>query len=124
MNWITIIVVIAALAALFIFKQMSLISPKDAKKHLQDGALVIDVRSPGEYSSGHLSKAINIPLGELETRLPEVEKDKSRVMLLHCLSGGRSSAAVYKLKAMGYQNVFNLGGYGRAQSIAHESPAN
>ena len=44
-------------------------------------------------------------------------KDKSRVLLLHCLSGGRSGIAKRQLKGMGYTNVFNLGSYGRAKQI-------
>jgi len=43
--------------------------------------------------------------------------DKNQVLLLHCLSGTRSGIAKRQLKSMGYQNVFNLGSYGRAGKI-------
>jgi phage shock protein E len=78
---------------------------------------VIDVRTPSEFSSGHLPSAINIPLYQIETTLPRRVKDKSLVLLLHCQSGIRSGLAKRKLKALGYSNAFNLGSYGRAAEI-------
>jgi len=72
----------------------------------------------GELKScGHVPNAVNIPLGELRESLPRRVKDKSQVLLLHCLSGGRSGIAKQQIKGMGYQNVFNLGSYGRARQI-------
>ena len=120
MDWITISIVVGAVLALLLFKRMSLIASAAARKHLQQGALVLDVRTTGEYRSGHLPKAINIPLGELEASVLRQVKDKNQVLLLHCFSGGRSGMAKRKLKSMGYQNVFNLGSYGRAQKIVNE----
>ena len=108
---------IAALAALLLWKKLSQLSAETARNYLKEGALVIDVRTPGEYRSGHLAQAVNIPLDELEKKLPLLEKDKGRVLLLHCLSGGRSGMAQGKLKSMGYSNCFNLGSYARAKEI-------
>ena len=82
---------------------------------------MIDVRSPGEFNSGHLAKAINIPLDEIETALPKRVKDKGQMLLLHCASGMRSGMAKSKLIGMGYTNAFNLGSYGRAESIVNQS---
>jgi len=98
-------------------KQSGQISAKDALEKMKTGALVIDVRSPGEFSSGHLTKAINIPLDEIETALPKRVQDKNQVLLLHCASGMRSGMAKNKLNGMGYTNAFNLGSYGRATGI-------
>ena len=78
---------------------------------------MVDVRDPGEYRSGHLPNALNIPLGALQSTLPKKVKDKNQALLLHCLSGGRSGIAKRQLNSMGYQNVFNLGSYGRAKKI-------
>ncbi len=117
MNWTTILVIAAIVAVVFMIKQSGQISAKDARDKLRNGALVIDVRSPGEFSSGHLAKAINIPLDEIETALPKLVKDKSQVLLLHCASGMRSGMAKTKLKGMGYSNAFNLGSYGRAEEV-------
>ena len=95
----------------------SLVSPDTARQPLQQGALVVDVRSAEEYRSRHLPGAVNIPLGELQGNLPRRVTDKTQVLLLHCLSGTRSGIAKRQLKGMGYLNAFNLGSYGRAQQI-------
>ena len=116
-NWTPLLVFAAVVAIVFALKKASQISPKDALAHLKNGALVIDVRSRGEFSSGHLPNAVNIPLDEIETALPRRVKDKNQVLLLHCQSGMRSGMAKKKLNGLGYANAFNLGSYGRAESI-------
>ena len=117
MSW-TVLLVFAALVAVFLtMKRAGQISAQAALAYLKNGALVIDVRSPGEFNMGHLPKAINLPLDELGTALPRRVKDKNQVLLLHCLSGARSGMAIIKLKKMGYPNVFNLGSYGRTEGI-------
>ena len=121
MNWTTLLILAAIVAVFFWMKKAGQISSKDALAYLKKGALLIDVRSPGEFNSGHLPSVINIPLGEIETVLPRRTKDKNQVLLLHCHSGMRSGAAVKKLKSMGYVNAFNLGSYGRAKSILSQS---
>jgi rhodanese-related sulfurtransferase len=117
MNWTTTLIIAAIIAVIFMMKKTGQISSKAALAYLKNGALVIDVRGPGEFSSGHLAKAFNIPVDEIEMALPKRVKDKSQVLLLHCASGMRSGMAKSKLKGMGYANVFNLGSYGRAKEI-------
>jgi rhodanese-related sulfurtransferase len=56
-------------------------------------------------------------LGELRESLPRRVKDKNQVLLLHCLSGGRSGIARGQARSLGYSNVFNLGSYARAEKI-------
>ena len=119
MNWTTILVIAAIVAVIFMMKQSGQISAKDALDKLRTGALVIDVRSAGEFSSGHLAKAINIPLDEIKTALPKRVTDKKQALLLHCASGMRSGMAKSKLIGMGYTNAFNLGSYGRAEKIVN-----
>ena len=121
MNWTTILIVAGVLAAVFLFKRMSFIAPDAARNYLRQGAMVVDVRSTGEYSGGHLPNAVNIPLGELKETLPVRVPDKNQVLLLHCLSGTRSAIAKRQLKGMGYPNVFNLGSYSRAREICLSS---
>ena len=121
MNWMAIIVAAGIIAVFFMIKRAGQISPKDALAYLKKGAQVIDVRSPGEFSSGHLPNVINIPLGDIETTAPRRVKSKNQVLLLHCHSGMRSGAAIRKLKSMGYTNTFNLGSYRRAESILKQS---
>jgi phage shock protein E len=123
MNWTPILIIAAVVVIVFIMKRAGQISVREALKHLKhEGALVIDVRSPGEFNSGHLPPALNLPLDEIETALPRRVKDKSQVLLLHCQSGMRSGMARQKLKRLGYVNVFNLGSFGRAEGILKQRP--
>ncbi len=117
MNWTTILVIAAIVVVIFMIKKSGQISAKDALEKLKSGALVIDVRSPGEFSSGHLTKAINIPLAEIETALPKRVKDKNQVLLLHCASGMRSGMAKGKLMSLSHTNTFNFGSSGWAEII-------
>lgn len=123
MNWSTVAILLAVLIVFFLIRRMSLISPVAAKEAFANGAVVIDVRSPSEYGSGHLQGTVNIPLGELSARIGTVCPDKNRVILLHCLSGGRSSMATGILKSLGYANAHNLGSYSRAEGILPGSAA-
>ncbi len=117
MNWPTVLIIIAVFLVFFLFKRPGQISSKAAQAHLNSGALVIDVRTPAEFNSGHLPNAINLPLDEIESSLPRRVKDKDQVLLLHCQSGMRSGTARKKLLALGYANAFNLGSYARAAQI-------
>ncbi|HEU5395761.1 MAG TPA: rhodanese-like domain-containing protein [Verrucomicrobiae bacterium] len=117
MSWTVFLVVGAAVGVLLILKKSGQISARDAAAHLQNGALVIDVRSPDEFQSGHLRQALNLPLDDLAASAPGRLKDKNQVLLLHCLSGMRSGMAQRKLQALGYANVFNLGSLARARQI-------
>ena len=76
LNWTTTLIIAAVVAVIFMMKKSGQISAKDALEKLKDGALVIDARSPGEFNSGHLAKAINIPVDEIEMALPKRVKDK------------------------------------------------
>jgi len=124
MDWSMIWIIAGVIAAVWVFKRMSFVSPDNARKYLRQGALVVDVREAGEYRGGHLPKAVNIPLGELRNSLPRRVTDKNQVLLLHCLSGTRSGIAKRQLKGMGYTNVFNLGSYGRAEKILSGARSN
>jgi phage shock protein E len=115
--WTTLLIAFAILLVLVLVKRGSNISTSAAWDYLRQGAVVIDVRSAGEFTSGHLPKAVNIPLSEIETVIGRKVRDKDQVLLLHCQSGMRSSQAVSKLKTLGYPNVFNLGSYARAAAI-------
>ncbi len=117
MDWTILIVAVVVVIASLLIKRMSFVSEEIARQHLTNGALVIDVRSPEEFRSGNVRGAINIPLAELGASLPRRVKDKNQVLLVHCLSGGRSGIAKHQLKGLGYTNVFNLGSYGRAKQI-------
>ena len=117
MDWIIAVITLALLIILLLVKRSGQISESAATEHLKHGALVIDVRSPGEFSSGHMPRAINMPLPQIETLVARQVPDKSQVLLLHCQSGARSGTARRKLAALGYTNVYNLGSYDRAARI-------
>jgi phage shock protein E len=117
LNWTAILVILAVIALAYTLKRARQISAADALEFLKNGALVIDVRSVAEFTSGHLPQALNLPLDEIEILLPRSVKDKNQVLLLHCQSGMRSGVAKTRLKTLGYANVFNLGSYARAAHI-------
>ena len=74
---------------------------------LTSGALVVDVRSPQEYASGHFSTAINIPYDQVGRRLAEFGPDKARTVVLYCYAGSRSAAAERVLRKNGFASVVN-----------------
>ncbi len=73
---------------------------------------LLDVRSRGEFASGHIDGATNLPLDELVARIGEVAPDKSAPLLLCCASGMRSRMAAALLTQMGYGRVQDGGGVG------------
>lgn len=121
MDWTLVIIPLAIVIIFWLMRSMSLVSAEAARQHLANGALIIDVRSPEEFSSGSVRKAINVPLGELAQKTPGKVRDKNQVLLVHCLSGGRSAIAVRQLKSMGYPNAHNLGSLSRARTIAESA---
>lgn len=78
---------------------------------IKAGALVVDVRTPEEYSTGHYPNALNIPVDEVETRLAEFGEDKGKEIVVYCKSGRRSGKAKGILEAQGFKNVTNAGGF-------------
>jgi phage shock protein E len=117
MNWMPLLVIAIVLAIYLLVKRSGQVSAKEAHALLKKGALVIDVRTAGEFVAGHLPFAVNLPLNEIETAITRRVREKNQVLLLHCQSGMRSGAAMKKLKAMGYPHVYNLGSYARAAGI-------
>ena len=73
------------------------------------GALLIDVRSPQEYSFGRIPGSINIPVEDID-KFDSVAENKDVPLYVYCQSGMRSSRAVSKLHHFGYKNAKNIGG--------------
>jgi phage shock protein E len=121
MEWTLVWIVGVAVIAMVLMKRIASASPESLRKHLQGGALVIDVRSPEEYRSGHVPGALNIPLAELADTLPREVPDKDKALLLHCQSGMRSLNGMRQLQRLGYKSVFNLGSLARANQIVNEA---
>lgn len=87
------------------------LGPKvDYKTLVKEGAIIVDVRSPGEFSGGNVKGSINIPLDSIKNNLKRLP-DKNKVIITCCASGMRSAAAKSVLKASGYTTVHNGGGW-------------
>lgn len=82
----------------------------------KDGAVILDVRSSSEYTGGHIRGSINIPVNKLPDNLHKL-KDKNKPIITCCASGMRSASAKGILKANGFTNVHNGGGW---QSLNHK----
>ncbi|MCB9524791.1 MAG: rhodanese-like domain-containing protein [Myxococcales bacterium] len=74
-----------------------------------DGKLLLDVRSPTEFRSGHLKGAVNLPLGAVAAQAERLGA-KDREIVLYCRSGNRSGMALQQLRRLGFTNLKNLGG--------------
>ncbi len=105
MNWALPAVMIAGF---LIYKRLGQIAPAKAKELVKSGAKLVDVRSPGEFQSGHIPGAVNIPLGSLASEVRSLG-DKDRPVVLYCASGTRSAMARSTLKGQGFSQVYNLG---------------
>ena len=83
--------------------------------------LIIDVRSPGEFATGHVRGSLNIPLDRFADDIAKTVLDKSAPVILCCASGGRSGMACSFMQQMGYQQASN-GGSAGAVSMQCGSP--
>ncbi len=88
------------------------ISGSDAHSLVANGAMLVDVRSAGEFSGGHIDGALNIPIQELSGRMGELG-DKSGKIVVYCQSGARSAMAKRLLESNGFTEVHDMGGIGR-----------
>lgn len=85
----------------------------DYKELVEKGAIIIDVRTPGEFSSGHIRNCTNIPLQLIQGKLSKIKKDKP--VILCCASGARSGAASRILKSKGFE-AYNGGSWSSLNS--------
>ncbi|WP_425424911.1 rhodanese-like domain-containing protein [Shewanella insulae] len=92
-------------------------NPKVAWEHIQQGAMVVDVRTPEEFAEGHLKNAINIPFENIAEEFTKRNIAKDQSVVLYCRSGRRSGIAQESLIKLGYSNTYNGGGY---QSLANK----
>lgn len=76
----------------------------------REGAIILDVRSRGEFTSGHIKGSVNISVDLLPQQLHRLN-DKNKVIITCCASGMRSASAKRMLQKNGYQNVYNGGGW-------------
>lgn len=76
----------------------------------REDALVVDVRELAEVAQGKIARAKHIPLGELKSRIGELEKYKTKSIIMVCRSGSRSAGACGILSKQGFTEVYNLAG--------------
>ena len=91
------------------------ITTDELKDKINEGAILLDVRSKQEYDEGHIQGAINIPDYEISKTIESIIPDKSRLIVLYCQSGGRSKEAYFKMFKKGYFNIYHL--YGGLDNI-------
>ena len=115
-NWIWLLTAIASGAALMLPNLgkgggADAVNPNGAVQLInREKAVVIDVCEPEEFAAGHVGGAKNIPLGQLQERLPQVAKNKAVPVILVCAKGARASRAAGIAKGLGYEKAQALAG--------------
>jgi len=112
LSTLVLIAIAAGFGALYFLRSASNISSAEAHQLVANGALLVDVRTPGEFAAGHVDGAINIPVQELEGRITELGA-KDRQVVLYCRSGARSGRARSLLQGEGFSAVHDLGAMSR-----------
>ncbi len=113
-NWYLIVLVLASGAMLLLPAIKGAGGGLSAAQAVQlinrEKALVIDVCEPAEFAAGHVGGAKNIPLAQLQERLPQVAKNKAVPVIMVCAKGGRAARAVGIAKGLGYDKAQTLAG--------------
>jgi phage shock protein E len=76
----------------------------------EKGAIIIDVRSPGEFASGHAKGAVNMPLDQLNSKVAAIKKYQKPIILC-CASGMRSGRAIALLTSKGILDLYDAGSW-------------
>lgn len=98
-----------------LLKKIFGLGPKvDYAELVKKGAVILDVRSPGEYKQGHIKGSINTPLNDLSNHISKLKKDAT--IITCCASGMRSASAKSILKSDGFEHVYNGGGWSSLQN--------
>ena len=114
-----IFITITIIAMCGIFKNM--FAPTDnsnLKEVVKNGAFLVDVRTPAEFSGGSVKGAVNIPLDKVPSQLSKFKNKKSIVVF--CRSGSRSGQAKSILESNGFQNVINGGTWQNVKQIVNQ----
>ena len=91
--------------------EINQISPiESAGLQSNEFAVIVDVRTVGEWNNQHIPGAIHIPIADLKNRINELRSYEGKQLIMHCAVGGRSSKAVEILQEAGFTNVSNMSG--------------
>lgn len=86
------------------------VSPTEAVRLMNQGAVLIDVRSSGDFKAGHIGNARNVPGGEIAAGAESLARFKERTLIMCCDTGMTSGSAARHLTRLGFKQVFNLRG--------------
>lgn len=91
-------------------KNVKNVSAKEAHNLIKENkdVVIIDVRTPSEFKSGHIVGAKSVPVGNIQSELYKLEKFKDKPIIVHCASGGRSPSAVKVLLKNGFNNIYHM----------------
>lgn len=87
--------------------------PEAARKAwpmIQNGVLVVDVRSAEEFADGHLDGAVNIEWDKYDDLIAAIGDDKQRQVVFYCRTGNRVGKSIKELESRGYTNIYNATG--------------
>ncbi|WP_158586490.1 rhodanese-like domain-containing protein [Leptospira stimsonii] len=101
--------IIGLIIQIFCAKTKEASDKNKVEEWISGNALVVDVRTPQEFESGHYTNAVNIPLDQISSRLEEFGP-LDRKIVLYCRSGRRSQEALKVLQSKGFSNAINAGG--------------
>lgn len=104
----TLLILLAAIIAIFSIHALASKRSDKAWQALEQGAVLIDVRTASEYEADHIEGAVNMPLSSLSKLANTIDRDKT--VVVYCRSGSRASHAKRYLYDMGFTNVLNGGG--------------
>lgn len=82
----------------------------EVKPLYEQGAVFVDVRTPSEWNDGHLSRALHLPLDQLNERATTLLPDRNTPIVIYCRSGRRSDIAASTLRSLGYSQVVAMRG--------------
>ena len=105
-----VVVVLLSVLAYYSWSSPLLLSSKEAKEKIAQGAAVLDVRTDLEYNLGHHPDSIHIPTAELASKIGNTIPNKEESIVVYCNTGQRSRYAAEMLHAMGYKNVRYIAG--------------
>lgn len=91
-------------------ERFSAVSPQDAIRLMNHGALVLDIRPEAEFATGHLSGARQLPSDKILNAGETLKKHKEKPVLVYCGTGSLGAAAARQLTAQGFTKAFNLRG--------------
>jgi len=110
---------VIAVFSFFKFQQapaVKAITPQTYKEQVQKGDVLVDVRTPAEFRSGHVESALNADFNGGEFAEQFKNWDKTKTYYLYCASGNRSGKAAKLMLEAGFKNVYNLGAFKELQA--------